>query len=536
MKKIIILINCFVSTLLCAQNSGISIDTISNYNSWGWKAIVIQNDFITFAVMPAIGGRVMQYDLSDHPSIYVNPAEIGKTYMPSQFGSWHNFGGYKTWPAPQSRWPGTWPPPSTLDCGNYTFQIDSLSDDSVAVLVVSPIEQWVAPGIQFERKATAYPGTSRIKMEQTIINQGTQAVSWSMWSITQSIVNHSGQNDYENFWVYFPINPNSVYGSSGVSPQGSSIAWKGEVASGVYGVQFNPDNTLIYADPHKGWIAYTDLLDSVVYVKTFNIFEGAHYPDSARVTVYVSSTNPLYLEVEVKSPIVNLDASGGSYTFTENWWAAKVRAPVLDVNSVGVIASRLSYVPATQNLSAIYGVFHQGTARVVFIDAEGQIVTEGMPHTVSPFEEFQLQDILAIPDSAKRVEVRVYNPGDELIGVLDSTEVSQLLTTVGGKNPVIIQGFHLSQNHPNPFNPSTTITYELPKKSSVKVIIYDLQGREIKSFKFNEQSAGYQKVVWDGTNNQGYLLSSGIYIFRVRATSLEDGRIFDQSVKMTLLK
>jgi hypothetical protein len=486
--------------------------------------------------MPAIGGRVMQYDLSDHPSIYINPAEIGKTYTPIQYGQWHNFGGYKTWPAPQSRWPGTWPPPSTLDCGNYTFQVDSLSDDSVSVLVVSPVEQWVAPGIQFERKATAYPGTSWIKMEQTIINQGAQAVSWSMWSISQSIVNHSGQSDYGNFWVYFPINPNSVYGPSGVDPQGSSTAWKGEVAPGVYGVQFNPDNTLIYADPHKGWIAYTDLSDSVIYAKTFDIFEGAHYPDSARVTVYVSGTNPLYLEVEVKSPIVNLAASGGSYTFTENWWAAKMRAPVLDVNSVGAIASRLSYVPATQNLSAIYGVFHQGTARVVCIDSNSQIVAEGVPHTVSPLEEFQLQETIAIPDSAKKVEIRIYNAGDELIGILDSADALQLSTAVNGKKPAAISECRLVQNYPNPFNPSTTIAYELQKKSSVKVVIYDLVGREIESFNFSTQSAGYHKFVWDGTSDRGNRLSSGVCIYRVIATSLEDGKVFDRSAKMMFLK
>ena len=422
-----------------------SVDTVANYKSWGWKAIVMQNEFITVATVPAIGGRVMQYDLGSHSSIFINPAELGKTFTPTNGAPWNNFGGYKTWPSPQSRWPGTWPPPPTLDCGNYTSLIDSTSNDSVSVLVTSPVEQWIAPGIQFERKATIFSGSSRVKMEQTIINRDTSDTNWGVWSIMQAIVNYPNQSDYKNFWVYFPINPNSVYGASGVKPNGSSSAWKGEVAPGVYGVQFSADNKLIYADPSIGWIAYADTLDGVVYAKTFDIFEGEHYPDSARVTVYVSgNVAPIYLEMEVKAPLVELSANGGKYTFTENWWAAKVRAPVLSVNQIGAIASRMSFNPATQFLSAIYGVFHNGTARVAFVDSLGQIISQGQSFPVSPLAEFQLQDTVVIPQNAKMIEVRIYDTKNELIGTLDSTSVLCLLTSVKEKTPVIASEYHLA--------------------------------------------------------------------------------------------
>ena len=215
-------------------------------------------------------------------------------------------------------------------------------------------------------------------MEQTIINNGLKDTSWGVWSIVQAIVNHTGKTDTANYWAYFPINPKSVYGNSGVKPESTCTAWKGEVAPGVYGVQFVAKNNKIFADPDKGWIAYTSLSDTVVFARTFPIFEGMQYPDGgARTTVYVSgssATDPLYMEVEVKSPVVKLAANGGNYTFTENWWAAKVRAPVLDVDSVGAIANRLSYNSTTHCLSAIYGVFYQGTAKVAFIDAQGQLL------------------------------------------------------------------------------------------------------------------------------------------------------------------
>jgi hypothetical protein len=532
-----ILAACFGYALLNGQTPHVSVDTVSNYKQWGWKAVVMKNDLITLATVPAIGGRVMQYDLDSLPSVFVNSAEGGKTYTPALDGQWHNFGGYKTWPAPQSRWnSGGWPPPPKLDYGNYSYQIDSLSSDSADVFVSSPTETWYAPNIRFERKATAYTGTSRIKMDQTIINEGTTAVSWSVWSVTQSIVNHPSKTDYPNYWVYFPINPNSLYGQSGVKPGGNSKAWKGEVAPGVYGVQFSPDNQKLFGDPDKGWIAYTDLADTIVFLRTFDIFEGAQYPDNgARVAAYVSSS-PTYVEVEVTSPIIELAANGGKYTFTENWWVAKVRAPILDVNSVGVVAGRLSYNPTTQSLSAFYGVFHKGTATVVFVDANGQTLAEGEPHTVTPLEEFRLQETVAMPNGAKKVEVRVHNTKGELLGVLDGADVSQLLSSVEPKVPTLASEYRLAFNYPNPFNPSTTIAYTLPHKSSVEVIIYDLEGREIRSFIFAAQPEGDQKVVWDGTNDHGSPLSSGIYIVRVRASSLEDGTAFDKSVKMILLK
>ncbi len=98
------------------------------------------------------------------------------------------------------------------------------------------------------------------------------------------------------------------------------------------------------------------------------------------------------------------------------------------------------------------------------------------------------------------------------------------------------ENFELYQNYPNPFNPSTTISYALPRPSSVEVSVYDIQGRQIKSYSFSSQSAGYQKVVWDGTNTLGNHVSSGIYIYRVKAASLVGGKKFEHSSKMVLMK
>ena len=96
--------------------------------------------------------------------------------------------------------------------------------------------------------------------------------------------------------------------------------------------------------------------------------------------------------------------------------------------------------------------------------------------------------------------------------------------------------YKLLGNYPNPFNPSTTIKYALPKNSDVELRIYDIMGKEVKSFILNSQSTGYQNIVWNGKNNNNEQVASGIYIYRFTAKSLEDKRVFSKSAKILLMK
>ncbi|MBN1397607.1 MAG: T9SS type A sorting domain-containing protein [Bacteroidetes bacterium] len=529
-KSILILSICLNMAFLRAQTTGVSLHSIPGYNQWGWNSIVMQNEFITIATVPAIGGRVMQYDLDSLPSIYINKYELGKTYTPANRG-YHNFGGYKTWPSPQYRWPGQWPPPPTLDYGNYTFTADSASNDSVSVLVTSPVEQWIASGIQFERRATIYPGSSRVKMEQTIINQGTSTANWGMWSITQSIVNHPGKTDYENYRAYFPLNPSSVYGAGKTWTDGASNAWKGEISPGIYGVQFYPtppSGSKIFSDSDKGWLAYAVASDTVVFARTFDIYEGAHYPDSARLTVYVSNF-PAYMEIEAKFPLMDINP-GERYTFTENWWTAKVRTPIIDVNSIGAVAQKVTYDSTTHTLSAVYGVFHKGIAKAVFKDETGQVISEGREYSVSPLKEIQLNETITIPQNTKKIEFQIYNPEGGLIGILDSTDIGHLLTSVEAESQNFPLKHSLSNNYPNPFNPKTVISYKLKVKSEVELRIFDILGREIATLVNEQKPAGTHTIEWDGKNSGGQHVSGGVYF-----CCFEAGK-FRQTHKLILLK
>lgn len=96
--------------------------------------------------------------------------------------------------------------------------------------------------------------------------------------------------------------------------------------------------------------------------------------------------------------------------------------------------------------------------------------------------------------------------------------------------------YELLGNYPNPFNPSTTIRYALPKQSQVEITIYDIMGNLVKTFAMNSQQAGYHNVLWDGKNMNNEQVSSGTYIYRLRAVSFEDGKTFEGSSKMIFVK
>lgn len=76
--------------------------------------------------------------------------------------------------------------------------------------------------------------------------------------------------------------------------------------------------------------------------------------------------------------------------------------------------------------------------------------------------------------------------------------------------------FELFNNFPNPFNPSTKITYQIGKQSIVSLEIYDIQGRKIKTLVHKEQSAGEYSIVWNGENENGITVSSGAYLYVLR--------------------
>jgi hypothetical protein len=94
--------------------------------------------------------------------------------------------------------------------------------------------------------------------------------------------------------------------------------------------------------------------------------------------------------------------------------------------------------------------------------------------------------------------------------------------TLKGSAKVVVEQelprvYALSQNFPNPFNPETTISYDLPEVADVRLVIYDLVGRKVRVLVHSYQQPGRYEVVWDGRETEGREVASGVYLYRLEA-------------------
>jgi hypothetical protein len=91
-------------------------------------------------------------------------------------------------------------------------------------------------------------------------------------------------------------------------------------------------------------------------------------------------------------------------------------------------------------------------------------------------------------------------------------------------------GFQLYDNYPNPFNPLTVISYDLPTSADVKLEVFNLMGRKVTTLVDTRQEEGHHQVEWNSKNSSGQRVASGVYFYRLTADE------FTTTKKMTLIK
>jgi hypothetical protein len=112
-------------------------------------------------------------------------------------------------------------------------------------------------------------------------------------------------------------------------------------------------------------------------------------------------------------------------------------------------------------------------------------------------------------------------PLRDSLAILFTTKTPQLLVGVGerrSEREIVPTEFVLEQNYPNPFNPQTTISYSLPANSHVSLKIYSVTGQLVRTLYDGERAVGRHTMVWDGMNDRGNSIGSGVYFYRLQAT------------------
>lgn len=267
-----------------------------NYNAWPNSLILYRSD-TKVVIVPDIGGRIMEFSLKGMNPIWQNSQEFGKIYPITNV--WHNYGGYKTWNAPQGVW--GWPPDPFLDFGKANVEI---IDDGVRVYGAPSLKS----GIMFIKEVTI-PERGKVRIVEKMKNISGKEVRWSIWDVTQVST---------PCFVVFPMEKNSKF------PEGlyffdeqsrKSSQWK--IKNGLVIVEYKGETGKIGLDSSSGWMLY--LRDKLAYVKRFPTYTGAEYPDEGcTVEIYTNSKELPYLEMEVLSPLINL-RPGEEYSTWEEW-------------------------------------------------------------------------------------------------------------------------------------------------------------------------------------------------------------------------
>lgn len=199
-----------------------------------------------------------------------------------------------------------------------------------------------------------------------------------------------------------------------------------------------------------------------------------------------------------------------------------------------------NYIDATGKFDTYVGNFDTGELTALGIPSfslSGTAITDAERPTFSPddavlclsspmFKSLLFYQAATGQISSVPFQVALYNPRWFVQGgqVPSSTESGEIATT-----------FRLYENYPNPFNPSTRIEYELPGRTHVRLMVYDVLGRLVRTLVDAEQSSGRFSAIWDGTNDSGVQMASGMYLYRLEATE-GAGRSSVLSRKMLFLK
>ena len=149
--------------------------------------------------------------------------------------------------------------------------------------------------------------------------------------------------------------------------------------------------------------------------------------------------------------------------------------------------------------------------------------------SIAPGDQFDLPvRIYGVPSTEDTAYVNILT-NDPSLPVADVLVTRDLLSGIGDLE-TLPTTYAIAQNYPNPFNPTTTIKYQLPQVSDVKLVIYNVLGQRVRTLVNNRMETGYHSVVWDGLNEQGSSVASGVYIYHFQAGD------FQKTMKLMLLK
>ncbi len=231
-------------------------------------------------------------------------------------------------------------------------------------------------------------------------------------------------------------------------------------------------------------------------------------------------------------------------------FTAEVTAFVSDASDAYVEVSMTNTVVVTgfqfdivadEQLNAVYGDIINGdvvSAWTVAGNPSGTIIGFDMlGGSVAPGTHVLLQ-VSWTPDTSASGNINLGLIANSFTTVDENGDVTAADSEAGddfwygglGVEGLLVNSFALEANYPNPFNPTTNISYSIPEFGEISLIVFDALGKEVKTLVTGEIAPGAYNAVWNGTDNNGNEVSTGMYFYKL--TSGE----FTQTRKMMFVK
>ena len=199
----------------------------------------------------------------------------------------------------------------------------------------------------------------------------------------------------------------------------------------------------------------------------------------------------------------------------------------------------LTLLVNAKNLAEVYGYSMEmayDPSALVFQGAGLTDFTQGMINVVAT-EEGKIRIAAAGPEAIEgegalvRLTFRIAGEtADENMIRLTQVVLNEEVILSEASSVAVPKTFALEQNYPNPFNPQTRIRFRIPETAQVEIVIYNLLGQKVKTLSDGVRSAGVYDIIWDGTNDNGVKLASGMYLYRMKTGS------FVQTRKLIFMK
>jgi len=416
----------------------------------GWKAVSLANGIVEAVVVPDIGGRIMAFTLGPYEYLWMNDRLAGRLFSPGEnlgdgsLGAWKNYGGSKTWPAPQGwdredQWHG--PPDPVLDTGRY--EVEELQAGGAGATVCVRSADDPRTGVRILRRLTLFPGGTHARLHLEMKNSSTKSQTWSLWDVVQLDAEGTGSDGAnahnDQAWLYVPTSPSSRFPSGYkvlFGPQ-DNPQWLASVRPGLLGARYQYRVGKIGVDSPAGWLAFVNQSLDFTFCQRFTYFEDATYPDDgATVECWTTGlgeaidgldygSDPLYhLEAEVLGPLRTM-GPGDTQSLDIEWYAARCPGPVIDVTSIGCCHRPLetTLLGDSIRLCGVFGAFFVGQLHLAWLDEAGKAIASEELGLASPLDVIAIDVLREAPLGARTAQLRIVNPDGLSLGVLGQSTV-----------------------------------------------------------------------------------------------------------------